>query len=217
MGPNESSRDALDVVWVLLGTCFVLLMQLGLALLEAGANGQTNSQQPLTMLKVFVSDGRLALVTSTAMLIGQQVANSHACNNSTRLQNLSNTLVASMTWLSVGFGVFAASGSSLFGTNDVFFAAFATDDTAASVAVLTAMAASLASAIPSGALSSRVDARAFALLSSLSAALLFPVAARSVWHPRGAPRPLPPTPRCKRPHWRESPGMIVNNRASDSK
>ena len=100
------------------------------------------------------------------------------------LQNLLNTSVAVIVWLSLGYGVFAHPGPSPFGSEAIWFPSL--DNVYPSRVLLTALLASTATNLVSGAVAERIDARAYLLIVTLMSAVMFPVVARSAWYAEGA-------------------------------
>ena len=100
-----------------------------------------------------------------------------------RVQNLLNTCVASIMWIAVGYGVYAHPGPALFGSESIWFPPL--DNEYPSRVLLTALLASTATNLVSGAVAERVDARAYLLIVALMSGIIFPVVARSVWYAEG--------------------------------
>ena len=97
----------------------------------------------------------------------------------TCVQNVLNTGSVIIVWLILGFGLFQSIGPSLVGAEDLFF------PEADSMVLLTAVLASTASSIVSGAVAGRIDTRAFLIMSAVLSGVVFPVVARTVWYPEG--------------------------------
>jgi ammonium transporter, Amt family len=100
------------------------------------------------------------------------------------VQNLLNTSVSTIMWICVGYGLYAHSGPALFGSDHVWFPSLA--DAVPGNYLLTSMLASTTSNLVSGSVAERIDARAYLLIAALMSGVIFPVAARSVWYPKGA-------------------------------